>query len=321
MTSQKHLISDISDIAESLPDIMLRPLTAENYPEARQAYGALVGEMTKNLPDAEGIETVQLTAINKEDGCEVPVFVHRPVERTGPLPCLLWIHGGGYVIGSAESDGHSARQMAVSQNCAVAVVDYRLAPEHPYPAPLHDCYAALDLIMAQAGPLGVNRGKVAVLGISAGDGLAAGLGLLARDKAEHDPCGQVLVYPMLDDTNVAPPAAPDDDFLVCPRASNLFGWQSYLGELFGQTGIPCYAAAARAADLSGLPQTLIVVGDLDLFAEENIAFAGRLTRAGVPTDLHVYAGVCHGFDAIAADSVPAQRCREEIQMFLAKILA
>ena len=175
--------------------------------------------------------------------------------------------------------------------------------------------------MRDAESVMINQNKVAILGVSAGGGLAAGLSLLNRDEAGHDLCGQVLVYPMLDDTNIAPATNPDDDFFVWQRASNLFGWQSYLGGLFGQPDIPAYAAAARTVNLSGLPKTFMVVGDLDLFAGEDILYAGNLIKAGVPTDLHVYAGVCHGFDGIAPTSAPAQRCKQEIEIFLQDIFS
>ncbi|MBL6767508.1 MAG: alpha/beta hydrolase [Candidatus Micropelagos sp.] len=316
MTSTKHLINDIANILDHLPDLMSKPLTAENYQEKRAAYGVIAADMAKDQPPIEGIETHKLIAKNAQDGFEVPVFLHRPTDTTAQLPCLLWIHGGGYILGSAESDGYMAKQLALTLNCAVAVVDYRLAPEHAYPAPLHDCYAALNLLMSEAKSFTIDQNKVAILGVSAGGGLAAGLSLLNRDEAGHDLCGQVLVYPMLDDTNIAPATNPDDDFFVWQRASNLFGWQSYLGELFGQPDIPAYAAAARAVNLSGLPKTFMVVGDLDLFAGEDILYAGNLIQAGVPTDLHVYAGVCHGFDGIAPTSAPAQRCKQEIEIFL-----
>ena len=316
MTTTKHLIDDITNILDHLPDLMSTPLTAENYQEKRAAYGVIAAEMAKDRPAIEGVETRELTAKNAQDGFEVPLFLHRPTDTTAPLPCLLWIHGGGYILGSAESDGYMAKQIALTLNCAVAVVDYRLAPEHPYPAPLQDCYAALNLIMRDAESLMIDQNKVAILGVSAGGGLAAGLSLLNRDEAGHDLCGQVLVYPMLDDTNVAPASTPNDDFFVWQRASNLFGWQSYLGKLFGQSDIPAYAAAARTMNLSGLPKTFMVVGDLDLFAGEDILYAGNLIKAGVPTDLHVYAGVCHGFDGIAPTSAPAQRCKQEIEIFL-----
>jgi len=319
MTSTKHLINDIKNILDHLPDLMSTPLSAENYLEKRDAYSVIAAEMAKDQPAIEGIETRELSAKNAQDGFEVPLFFHRPTDATAPLPCLLWIHGGGYIIGSAESDGYMAKQLALTLNCAVAVVDYRLAPEHAYPAPLQDCYAALNLLISNAEPLAIDKNKVAILGVSAGGGLAAGLSLLNRDEAGHVLCGQVLVYPMLDDTNVAPAIGPDDDFFVWQRASNLFGWQSYLGGIYGHADIPAYAAAARAKDLSGLPKTLLVVGDMDLFAGEDILYAGNLIKAGVPTDMHVYAGVCHGFDGIAPTSAPAQRCKQEIEIFLTNI--
>ena len=237
----------------------------------------------------------------------VKVRIYQPEERPDALPALLWIHGGGYVIGDVDMDDLWAKRMALALYGVIASVEYRLAPEHPYPAPLEDCYAALKWLVANADRFGIDVDRIAIGGASAGGGLAAGLGLLVRDRAEVNICYQLLIYPMLDDANVeqAGPNVPDTSFWS--RANNLIGWRSYLQGEPGGEGIPMYAAAARAEDLSGLPPTFIGVGTPDLFRDENIAYAQRLMNDGVPTELHVYADGFHGFDVFAPDADASQR--------------
>lgn len=321
MSTTKHLINEIKNIIDHLPDLMKEPITADNLIEKREVYGLIAAEMAKDQPTIDGIKTLELKAINPQDNFEVSLFLHRPNGVDTSLPCLLWIHGGGYIIGSAESDGFMAQQIAKSLNCAVAVVDYRLAPENPYPLPLQDCYTGLNYIFDNTESLNLDAHKIAVLGISAGAGLAAGLTLLNRDQSGNNLCGQVLLYPMLDDTNILSAEGPDDNFIIWPRESNLFGWQSYLGKLFGAADVPSYAAAARSQNLAGLPKALVIVGDLDLFVQEDIRYALGLINAGVPTSLHVYAGGCHSFDKIAPDSLPGERSAQEVEIFLSEIFS
>jgi acetyl esterase/lipase len=235
------------------------------------------------------------------------VRIYQPDPRADTLPALLWIHGGGYVIGDVAGDDLTAKGMALAINCVVASVEYRLAPEHPFPAPLEDCYAALKWLADSADEFGIDPARIAIGGASAGGGLAAGLGLLTRDRGEIALAYQLLIYPMIDDTNIEQVSEAVPDTALWNRANNLIGWRSYLGEEPGTDGISPYAAASRAEDVSGLPPTYIGVGTPDLFLEEDIAYAQRLIRAGVPTDLHVYPDGFHGFDGFAADAETSQR--------------
>ena len=197
-------------------------------------------------------------------------------------------------------------------------VEYRLAPEHPYPAPLDDCYAALAWTVQHAVDLGIDPGRIVVAGASAGGGLAAALALLARDRGEYPLAYQLLIYPMIDD-RMATPSSTLDTVVWTPKA-NVLGWRAYLGHEPGADGVPAYAAAARADDLAGLPPAWIGVGALDVFRDENITYAQRLLGAGVPAELHVYPGAPHGFESICPDAAVAQQCQSDITAALRRAL-
>jgi acetyl esterase/lipase len=220
--------------------------------------------------------------------------IHRPPGgRRSSAAGVLYVHGGGYVIGTAELGDPFCARLAQHLGVVVAAVDYRLAPEHPYPTPLEDAHAALRWLAEQSD---VDAERIALVGDSAGGGLAAALALLVRDRGEIRPVLEVLSYPMLDDRTT------DGD--VDPRVlrmwnqrSNRFGWDAYLGDLAAGE-VPGTAAPARAEDLAGLPATWIGVGTNDLFYAENVAWAQRLEAAGVPCELFVVEGAYHGFDGV-----------------------
>jgi acetyl esterase/lipase len=218
----------------------------------------------------------------------VGVRLHRPTGVSQPGPALLWIHGGGYIIGTAQQDDELCRRFVRELGVTVAAVDYRLAPEHPYPAPLEDCYAALTWMSALPA---VDPARVAIGGASAGGGLAAALALLARDRGEVKPTLQLLAYPMLDDRSGS--TAENPNYRLWGPKSNRFGWAAYLGNADPKVAVP-----ARHDDLSGLPPAWIGVGTNDLFHDEDLAYAARLTAAGVPCHIETVPGAFHGFDLI-----------------------
>jgi acetyl esterase/lipase len=221
------------------------------------------------------------------------VRLHRPANAADPTPALLWIHGGGYLFGTAAQDDDVCRQYAERLGITVAAVDYRLAPEHPYPIPLEDCYSVLTWLARLPG---IDSERIAIGGASAGGGLTAALAFLARDRAEVRPVLQVLSYPMLDDRSVDS-SLDDTGFRLWNTSSNRIGWQSYLGG-----ADPAVAVPARRADLAGLPPAWLGVGTLDLFHDEDLDYADRLNAADVPCEVHVVTGAFHGFDRIAAKS-------------------
>ena len=234
-------------------------------------------------------------------GSGVGVRLFRPADQAAGTagPALLWIHGGGYVIGNAEMDDQLCARFSKKLGITVAAVEYRLAPEHPYPAALQDCFSALTWL---AGLPGVDPARVAIGGASAGGGLAAALALWARDRGSSGftPVFQLLVYPMLDDRSSL--TADKPGYRLWNTRANRFGWSAYLGAADPRVAVP-----ARRDDLGGLAPAWIGVGTNDLFHDEDLAYAERLKAAGVPCDVEVVPGAFHGFDVWAAKSPVAQR--------------
>jgi len=254
-------------------------------------------------------------AIHKIDGPngtgKLEIWFYRPRDAEGPLPCLLHIHGGGFVLGDAAHLEQTHRRISASLKCCIASVNYRLAPETMQPGQVEDCYTALAWLFGKAGDLGLDRASIGVVGESAGGGLAAALALLVRDRGEFSLKFQHLIYPMLDDRTCVDPSPHDfaGEYIWTP-ANNAFGWASLLGCNPGSAGVSCYAAPARAADLSGLPPTFLAVGALDLFIDENIEYGRRLIRAGVAVELHVYPGCFHAFD-VSPSAAVSKRMRQD----------
>lgn len=299
---------------------MVGAISLDDIPATRQFLQGLTAAMAAQAPEITGVATSDHFAPSANGDPDVMVRIYQPEDRPETLPALLWIHGGGYVLGSVAEDDARAKGYALALNCVVASVEYRLAPEHPFPAPLEDCYTGLKWLAANAAQFGVDPSRIAIGGASAGGGLAAGLGLLARDRDEVDVSYQLLIYPMIDDTNVAQASETVPDAPLWTRANNLIGWRSYLGQEPGGDGISAYAAPARATDVSGLPPTFIGVGTPDLFRDEDIAYAQRLMQAEVITELHVYSDGWHAFDMFAPETVTSKRFSGEYIRLLKRAL-
>jgi acetyl esterase/lipase len=258
------------------------------------------------------------TVAGRDGQPDVTVRVYHCPDTPSPAPVVYWIHGGGYMFGSALTDDARLNRWAEELGCVVVSVEYRLAPEDPYPAPLEDCYTGLLWTFARASDLGIDPSRVVIAGASAGGGLAAGLALLARDRGEVPVAYQLLIYPMIDDRNTT--VSSHIETVVWTRAANHLGWRAYLGGVGGEAGPPAYAAPSRATDLAGLPPAFIGVGTLDVFRDEDVDYAMRLLHADVPTELHVYAGAPHGFEMMAPQSEVARRCQEDIDAALRRAL-
>lgn len=283
---------------EPLRDLLAMPdIDADVLPSLRASRLAEPPELSDRVERTDHV-------VSHEHG--VIVRVHRPVGVEGPLPCLFSIHGGGYVIGSYDMDDAKLDRWCQKFGIVGVSVEYRLAPETPFPGPLEDCYAGLKWTFDRAEELGIDRGRIAITGVSAGGGLCAALALYARDRGEIPIQFQLLDCPMLDDRQESA-SSRLDNLLIWSRISNHFGWASYLGHLHGSPDVPAYAAPARATDLSGLPEAYVCVGGADGFRDEDITYAMRLYGAGVPTELHVYPGAPHGVASLFADTELAKR--------------
>ncbi len=262
--------------------------------------------------DESGVTLERRTVPGPDGAPEIGLHIYRPEGATKPLPCIFHVHGGGYVGGSAKELEFLHRPLVRELGCVLVSVDYRLAPETAYPGAIEDCYAGLGWVFANAGEIGVDTASLGVMGESAGGGLAAALALMARDHGEYALAFQHLIYPMLDDRTCTAEPHPIAGEFIWPAQNNHFGWTALLGHEPGAKDVSPYAAAARAGNLDGLPPTFISTGALDLFVEEDIDYARRLLRAGVPTELHVYPGAFHGFDLLPGNPVADAARRDSL---------
>jgi|SRR5215217_321799 len=318
MRSTRHLVDpSLLGLLEAFPPYTL---TEEILPLVRQGFGGRLA-MDAAADAALPVETTTRQVPGLKGEPEVTVLVHRPTDGAAPCGGILHIHGGGYVSGSAAAMVPVHRALAARLACVIVSVEYRLAPETRFPGAVEDCYAALAWMAGAAAELGLDLARLGVMGESAGGGLAAGLALLARDRGEYALAFQHLIYPMLDDrTCITADPNPWTGEFIWNRQHNLFGWTSLLGVAPGGPDVSPYAAAARAENLAGLPPTFIATGALDLFVDENLAYATRLLRAGVPTELHVYPGAYHGFHFDPGAAVTGIAQRDSTQA-LARLLA
>ena len=273
--------------------------------DERRAALALIGGSVAPPPGAYDVEHEDRVVPGPDDAPALRVRVYRPARATGDLPVILHVHGGGMWLGDLESEHDLCRRLSEAVGAVVVSVDYRLAPESPYPAAADDCYAALRWVTGSARELGVDAARLAVFGGSAGGGLAIATALRARDLGGPAIRLLMAVYPMVDDRHETPSSRELADLggFVWDRAFNVEAWEWYLA------GRPAdaYAAPARATDLTGMPPTFVDVGELDLFRDEDVAFASALLAAGVPTELHVYPGAFHGSEAMVPDAELSRR--------------
>lgn len=286
-----------------------------DIPVARTRLDGLIEALPKP-PLPGGVRITESSAPSLDDGPDVRVKVYTPDARTPGVGALLWIHGGGMVLLSADQDDFLCASRAVAHGCVVVSVDYRLAPETPAPGLVDDCFAALAWLAANAADLGVEATKIVIGGASAGAGLAAGTALRARDEGGPFLAGQLLVYPMIDHRNESPSSRAIQDLRVWNRHANLDAWAAYLGG-----GEPtAYSSPSIADDLSGLPAAYIAVGTFDMFLDEDIAYAVALNRAGTPCELHVYPGAFHASPGFLPDHPTSMRWAAGEEQFLATCL-
>jgi acetyl esterase/lipase len=280
-------------------------LTIEMLPALRNGAAgldAVTGDML-----AEARITTREVTIPSYDGVDIALSILEPVGRRGTGPGLYHTHGGGMIIGDRWAGVATMFDWLHRYNAVLVTVEYRLAPEHPDPTPVEDCYAGLVWTADHADELGIDRDRLMILGASAGGGLAAGTTLLARDRKGPALVGQLLMCPMIDDRDDTISTTQIDGIGVWDRGSNITGWTALLGDRKGGPDVSIYASPARADDLSGLPPAYIDCGSAEVFRDEAVAYATKLWRAGVQAELHVWAGGFHGFDLMAPQAAVSQQ--------------
>lgn len=282
-------------------------ITRENVAQIRAAMAG------RRLPSAVEVNSEQAIVATR-DGA-VDVYIYRKTSRPNQ-PALLWIHGGGYLLGSAKDE--RARVIAAELDITVVSVEYRLAPEHPFPAGPEDCYATLEWMIREAGALGIDPARLAIGGASAGGGMSAGVALMNRDRANHPLRLQLLLYPMIDNLHDTE-SGQYENHPIWNQGTSFRAWEMYLNGTPGLAASP-YAAAARAAELSGLPPAYVCVGSEDLFRDEDVEYARRLIAAGVPCELAVFPGLYHGGDMFVPGAAVSRRLQRSFLAALADAL-
>ncbi|MEB3034270.1 alpha/beta hydrolase [[Mycobacterium] nativiensis] len=270
----------------------------------RRSAGRVFNQVLAARPPVTGVQAQEFS-LTVDGGSTITLRWYRRAGADQPGSAVLYLHGGGMILDWERVGGlydEAVRGYVAACGVPMLAVDYRVAPEFPHPSPLEDCYAALRWLVDHAAELGVDPSRVAVMGDSAGGGLAAGVGLLARDRGGPAIAAQLLIYPMLDD-QTCDPSTGSAALLTWTYEDNATGWAALLD------GAPAtgYAVPARVAELAGSPPTYLDVGGLDIFADEDVAYAQRLIAAGVPVELHVYPGCPHAFDLLAPDADVSQR--------------
>lgn len=275
----------------------------QTIPAMRQAAAALPMPSVADVIAGREIDVEERTAPGPEGAPDLSLTVLRPRHLRAPVPGLYNMHGGGMISGHRHHDLPRLADLVERLGAVAVSVEYRLAPEHPDPAPVQDCYAGLRWMARSAAQLGVDPGRIVVMGGSAGGGLAAGVALLARDRGGPPLAGQLLLCPMLDDSNSTVSSYQYDGSGTWQRSMNLLGWRALLGERAGDRAadVSSYAAPARAEDLSGLPPAFIEAGSAELFRDEDVAYASRIWAVGGAAELHIWQGAFHGFDIFAPD--------------------
>lgn len=292
------------ELAEALKAV---PMTAAGVFDltdlegTRSGVRAFAEAIAAQIPDEPSV-SVEQVQVPRPDGSTLPVRLLRPTEEAGPLPVLLWFHGGGQVLGYAAQDDPNLKRLCLEVGCIAASVDYRLAPEAPAPAAAQDGLLAYRWLRAQAAALGIDDSRIALAGQSGGGGIAAATALMIRDLGEPAPLFQALSYPMLDDRNTTASSHEITDIGIWDRATNILAWNSILGDRAGTDDVPPYCAPARATELTGLPPTFMAVAELDVFRDEDLTYATRLQASGVPVELHLYPGAHHAWDLFAPEA-------------------
>jgi acetyl esterase/lipase len=297
------------------------PLTAESIPDMRAAAETFMPRPSNEDLVRGGRYSVEEVTVPGPAGApDVGLIVCRPADTVRPAPALYHTHGGGMFGGTARDALGEILDLAAPLGAALVSVEYRLAPEHPHPAPVEDSYAGLVWTAENAGRLGIDPARVVLIGGSAGGGIAAALALMARDRGGPALAGQLLMCPMLDDRNDTPSVHQMAGLRMWNRSDNELGWTALLGEARGGPDVSPYAAPARADDLAGLPPAFVDVGSADSFRDEDVDYAARIWQAGGVAELHVWPGGFHGFDGMVPDAALSKAAVSARANWLARLL-
>jgi acetyl esterase/lipase len=293
---------------DMLPGVVLKDYDALLTARAGQAQ---LSDVMPSYEPANPIDVRDTTVPGPSDAPDVPVRIYTPANLEAPVPGLVYIHGGGFVLGDLDMFHAHVLRLADELGIVIVSVDYRLAPEHPFPAPVEDCYAALKWVAAKAEELGIDPARIGVGGESAGGGLTAGTVLLARDRGGPELCFQYLGIPELDDRLDTESMRDYVDTPLWNRPNAIFSWASYLGPEPGD--VSPYAAPARATDLAGLPPAFVTTCQYDPLRDEGIEYARRLAHAGVPTELRHYPATFHGSSFIESAAITRRMFADEVE--------
>lgn len=298
-TTRPPFDPELAPVAEALA-AAIPTWSADTLAPNRQALAeGFPGQEPVDLTAGGRVRVEERQVPGPEGAPDITLLILSPAEDRGPKGGIFHIHGGGMIAGNRKSIVELFLPFVVEGSAVVVSVEYRLAPEHPDPAPVEDCYAGLVWTAKHADELGIDPERLLIAGASAGGGLAAGTALLARDRAFPRLSHQVLICPMLDDRFETHSSRMLDGEGFWDRNDNLYGWTALLGERRGGPDVSPYAAPARAEDLSGLPRTYLDTGSVETFRDEILVYARRLSEAGVSVDLHMWGGGFHGFDGLA----------------------
>lgn len=312
---------ELSAALAAMPAELQRPMRAEDIPAWREEIAQMLLAGDDALRRDGAVELEERDIPGPAGAPDVSVLILRPARGQGPWPGVYHIHGGGMVMGTKRTGADILAQWVDELGVVAVSVEYRLAPEHPHPAPAEDCYAGLVWTGEHCGELGIDSSRLIIAGASAGGGLAAGTALMARDRGGPRLSHQILMCPMLDDRGITPSSQELDGEGVWDRTSNLTGWTALLGDARGGPDVSPYAAPARAEDLTGLPATFIDVGSVETFRDEAFDYAARLSRAGVSVEFHLWPGGFHGFDGLAPQTALAEASRTTRLRYLRRALA
>jgi acetyl esterase len=305
---------ELVPVAAAFPALDIADIAA-----AREAFLTMRQQLPPFVPP-DSLVISKRTVPGPPGDPDIEVCIITPRKLADPAPALYWIHGGGFVLGDIDGDMEAPAHIVAALGAVVVSVEYRLAPEHPFPAPAEDCYAGLTWLADSADELRIDLARLAVGGVSAGGGLAAAVALMARDRRGPALCLQVLDIPDLDDRLSTPSMRAFTDTPVWDYPSAVLSWQAYLGQE-RSVGTSPYAAPARAEDLSGLPPAYIVTCEFDPLRDEGIEYAQRLMQAGVPTELHHYPGTFHGSGAAGTGTAISKRMIDDRTAALARAFA